>query len=58
MERESIVTTNVRIPSALYAQVKDLAKLEDRSLNSLIVHLLRQAVEQRLPPPAPPTAPR
>lgn len=37
----------VRLPSDLLAQLTEWAIEEDRSVNSLIVHLLRRALSER-----------
>lgn len=39
---------SVRLPEDLRAELKRVAAAEDRSLHSLIVHLLRNAVVQRV----------
>lgn len=36
---------NFRIPDDLYAELKDLAASEERSVNSELLHLVRRAVE-------------
>lgn len=44
---EAVARLFVRLPSDLHTQLTSWAKEEDRSLNNLIVRLLRQAVERR-----------
>lgn len=41
---EAVVRLFVRLPSDLHAQLVELARREDRSLNGQIVHLLRRAL--------------
>lgn len=44
---------SVRLPEDLHQALKRVAEREDRSLNNLIVHLLKQAVEAMGPLDAP-----
>ena len=44
---EAVVRFFVRLPDDLHAQLKTWAEEEDRSLNNLIVRLLRRAVGDR-----------
>lgn len=44
---EKVVSFFVRLPPDLHAQLKNWAEDEDRSLNKLIVRLLRRAVAER-----------
>jgi hypothetical protein len=37
----------LRLPPDLHAQLSEWANEEDRSVNSLIVHLLRRAIAER-----------
>jgi len=43
---EAVVRLFVRLPTDLHAQLKGWADAEDRSLNNLIVRLLRRAVSE------------
>lgn len=43
---EKVVSFFVRLTPDLHAQLKEWAETEDRSLNNLIVHLLRRAVAE------------
>jgi predicted HicB family RNase H-like nuclease len=43
---EAVVRFFVRVPPDLHAQLADWARAEDRSLNNLIVRLLRRAVTE------------
>ncbi|WP_131745850.1 Arc family DNA-binding protein [Frankia sp. Cppng1_Ct_nod] len=38
---------NVRLPDDLHARLVEAAKEDTRSLNSEIIHLLREALERR-----------
>ena len=38
---------NLRLPDDLHALLVEAAKTDDRSLNSEIIHLLRQALDNR-----------
>jgi hypothetical protein len=49
-EREPSVSLQVRLPVSLHAAVKSIAAEDDRSLNAMIVRLLREAVARREPP--------
>jgi hypothetical protein len=42
-----VVNFTFRIPDDLYAQLKDLAASEDRSVNSELLYLVRRAVDER-----------
>jgi predicted HicB family RNase H-like nuclease len=39
------VATSLRLPADLYARLKAEAARQDRSINSLIVHIVRRWVE-------------
>lgn len=43
----------LRLPADLHDMLKRLAHQDDRSLHSLIVHVLRQYAEQRFSEPRP-----
>ena len=41
-----MTNTNLRIPDELYEKLKEIAKLEDRSINSQIVHIIRKYIDE------------
>lgn len=49
-KQDDFFKTQFRIPADVYAEIKDLAEEEDRSINGQIIHLLRVALEQINPP--------
>jgi hypothetical protein len=42
------VSTQIRLPAALHRQLREVAHLEDRSLNNLMVRFLTEAVQRYL----------
>jgi hypothetical protein len=44
--KDEIVDTRVRIPKKVYEQIKALAQREERSINTMMVILLRDAVQR------------
>lgn len=46
--KDDIVDTRVRIPKALYEQIRALAQSEARSINSQMVVLLRDATQRAM----------
>lgn len=44
----------VRMPMELYEQIEQLARAEERSVNWVMVRLIREAVEARRRPSTPP----
>ena len=40
------VYTNLRLPPDLYEKLKEIAKLEDRSINGQMVHIIREYIEE------------
>lgn len=48
-QREPNVTLQVRLPQGLHAAIKGEALEDDRSLNAMIVRLLREALTARHP---------
>lgn len=49
-EEKKVITTNLRCPSDIYNQIKYLAKEEDRSINYMIVKILKDFVKKKNPP--------
>ncbi len=45
---EQRVGTNIRLPSDLYDQIREVARTEDRSINAQITRFLRDALTQYL----------
>jgi predicted HicB family RNase H-like nuclease len=47
MKKEPNVNLVLRLPAGLHGALKDLAAREERSLNNLIIRLLRESVTRR-----------
>ena len=45
--KEPTVVLSIRIPVSLHARLQAMAEAEDRSLNRMILHLVREAVNRR-----------
>ena len=41
-----MTNTNLRIPDDLYEKLKEIAKREDRSINSQMLHIIRKYIEE------------
>ena len=46
---DKTVTTTIRVPESMLDQVKQLAKRRDRSMNWMLLDLIREALEKRIP---------
>ena len=41
-----MTNTNLRIPDELYEKLREIAKLEHRSINNQMVHIIEEFVEE------------
>lgn len=49
---EKKVALNIRLPADLHEDLRQAAKGDDRSLSNLIIHVLREWRDERMPPRA------
>jgi len=40
-----MTNTNLRLPDEIYEKLREIAKLEDRSINGQMVHIIREYIE-------------